>query len=281
MGRLFLLLFKYRAMLVFVLLEILSMWMILSTDLFISASAFNSSNRIVANTIRYSNSVQTYFGLTDLNQELADENAKLEQEIKSLKLSIYDINTLRIEDEMIISQYEYQDAKVINNTTQWLNNYITIDKGSVNGITSGMGVINQYGIVGKVQSVSRHYSVLASLLHNNVMVSSKIKRTGTIGTTNWGGIDPQLADLKFIPRHITPIVGDTIVTSGYNAIFPEDIPVGIIESIVLKDDKNFNDIKIKLENDFTKLSYLYVIKNKLKVEKDSIESVNYTLAPNE
>ncbi|MDH5366562.1 MAG: rod shape-determining protein MreC [Cyclobacteriaceae bacterium] len=281
MGRLFLLLFKYRATLVFVLLEILSLWMILSTDLFISASAFNSSNRFVANTIRYSNTIHTYFGLTDLNQELVDENAKLKQEIKSLKQSIYDINTLRVDDDEIISQYEYQDAKVINNTTQWLNNYITIDKGSVNGISPGMGVVNQYGIVGKIQSVSKHYSVLASLLHNDVLVSSKIKRTGTLGTTNWGGKNPQLADLKYIPRHITPLVGDTVVTSGYNAVFPEDIPVGIIESVVLKDDKNFNDIKIKLENDFTKLSYLYVIKNKLKVEKDSIESVNYTLAPNE
>ena len=52
-------------------------------------------------------------------------------------------------------------------------------------------------------------------------------------------------------------------------------------SVILQDDKNFNDIKIKLENDFTKLSYLYVIKNKMKIEKDSIESENYILEKNE
>ena len=281
MGRLFLLLFKYRAMLVFVLLEILSSWMILSSDLSVSASAFNSSNQIVAKIILFSNATQNYFGLTTLNQELAHENAKLRQELTSLQQSVINTSNLKVDDTEIISQYEYQDAKVINNTTQWLNNYITIDKGSSNGLAPDMGVINQHGVVGKIHSVSKHYAVLVSLLHNNVLVSSKIKRTGTIGTINWGGSDPQIADLKYIPRHITPSVGDTIVTSGYNAVFPEDIPIGVIETVELKEDKNFNDIKVKLENDFTKLSFVYVIKNKLKIEKDSIEFENFILDTNE
>ncbi|MDH5475588.1 MAG: rod shape-determining protein MreC [Cyclobacteriaceae bacterium] len=281
MGRLFLLLFKYRAMLVFVLLEILSSWMILSSDLSVSASAFNSSNQIVAKIILFSNATQNYFGLTTLNQELAHENAKLRQELTSLQQSVINTSNLKVDDTEIISQYEYQDAKVINNTTQWLNNYITIDKGSSNGLAPDMGVINQHGVVGKIHSVSKHYAVLVSLLHNNVLVSSKIKRTGTIGTINWGGSDPQIADLKYIPRHISPSIGDTIVTSGYNAVFPEDIPIGIIEAVELKEDKNFNDIKVKLENDFTKLSFVYVIKNKLKIEKDSIEFENFILDTNE
>lgn len=280
MGRLFLLLFKYRAMFVFVLLEVFCVWMIVSTDIFISASAFNSSNRVVASTIQFSNSVHNYIGLQTVNNELVAENAKLKQELTSIKQSIYDINIIRIEDEAVISQYEYLDAKVINNTTEWLNNFITINKGSSSGIEPGMGVVNQYGVVGKVQSVSEHYSVLASVLHNNVMVSSKMKRIGTIGTINWGGKNPQLAKLDYIPRHIEPVLGDTIVTSGYNAVFPENILIGVIEDFDLKDDQNFYDITVRLQNDYTKLSFLYIIKNKLKAEKDSIEVVNQ-IAPNE
>lgn len=280
MGRLFLLLFKYRAMLVFVFLEFVCAWMILSNDLFISASAFNSSNRVVAKTIEFSNSVQNYVGLQEVNSELAAENAKLIQELNSLKQSIYDINIIRIEDEAIISQYEFLDAKVINNTTEWLNNFITINRGKFNGIEPGMGVINQYGVVGKVQSVSQHYAVLASLLHNDVMVSSKMKRTGTIGTIHWGGDNPQFVNFEYIPRHISPQVGDTVVTSGYNAVFPEDIPIGVIENFDLKDDKNFYDITVKLQNDYTNLSFLYIIKNKLREEKDSIEVENHII-PNE
>ena len=280
MGRLFLLLFQYRAMFVFVILEVFCAWMILSTDLFVSASAFNSSNRLVANTINLSNTFQNYVGLQEVNQELAKENARLNQEITSLKQSIYDINILRIEDEAIISQYEYLDAKVINNSTEWLNNFITINKGTTNGIEPGMGVINQHGVIGKIQSVSKHYAVLASLLHNDVMISSKMKRTGTIGTINWAGNNPRIANLQYIPRHITPVKGDTITTSGYNAVFPENIPIGVIEDFELKDDKNFYDITVRLQNDYTKLSFLYIIKNKLKNEKDSIEINNY-IVPNE
>lgn len=251
--------------------------MILSTDLFISASAFNSSNRLVANTINLSNTIQNYVGLQEVNEELAEENARLNQEITSLKQSIYDINIARIEDEAIISQYEYVDAKVINNSTEWLNNYVTINKGRSNGVEPGMGVINQYGVVGKIQSVSKHYAVLASLLHNDVMISSKMKRTGTIGTINWAGNNPQVANLQYIPRHITPVKGDTIVTSGYNAVFPENIPIGVIEDFELKDDKNFYDITVRLQNDYTKLSFLYIINNKLKAEKDSIEIANHII----
>lgn len=281
MGRLFLLLYKYRAMFVFVLLEILSSWMILSTDLFVSASAFNSSNSFVASTIEFSNSVQSYFRLDEVNSELALENARLNQEIERLRKSEFSINTESTDLNSFIEQFEYLDAKVINNTTNWLNNYITIDKGFENGIEHGMGVINQHGVVGKVQSVSKHYAVLVSLLHGQVMVSSKIKRTGTVGTTNWAGQDPQIADLKFIPRHITPLVGDTIVTSGYNAVFPEDVPIGIVQEVKLEEDKNFHEVKIKLENDFTGLSYIYVIKNKMKLEKDSLELENQILITNE
>ena len=278
MGRLFLLIYKYRAMLIFVILEVICAWMIVSTDLFVSAAAFNSSNRLVANTIKLSNSANNYLGLQEVNRQLAEDNKKLRQEIKALKQSMYNINVIRIDDPEIIAQYEYFDAKVVNNTTEWLNNFVTINKGTSDGVEPGMGVINQFGIVGKVQSASKHYAVVASMLHNDVLVSSKITRTGTIGTINWTGGDPTIADLKYIPRHIQPVVGDTIVTSGYNAVFPENIPIGIIESSHLDDDKNFHDIKVKLSNDFTSLSYVYVIKNKLKAEKDSIETEN-TIIP--
>jgi len=278
MGRLFLLLFKYRAAFVFVMLEIICGWMIISNDLFVSASVFNSSNRFVANTIRVSNTIQTYFGLQELNTQLAVENAKLTQELQSLRQSIYDINIVRIHDEALISQYKFLDAKVINNSTKWFNNFITINKGTNDDLKPGMGVINQYGVVGKIQSVSEHYAVLASLLHNDVMVSSKIKHTGTIGTTNWAGNNPQIANLYYIPRHVQPQIGDTIVTSGYNAVFPENVLIGTISSVKLDDDKTFYDINIKLANDFTNLSHLFVIKNALILEKDSLESAN-TIEP--
>ena len=265
---------------VFVLFELISLWMIVTNDLFINASFFNTSNQVVASSLEMSGMVDNYIGLQQVNEQLVAENTRLQQEIRALRQSVYDVNTLRIGDAVIIGQYQYNYAKVIDNTTQWLHNYITLNKGKNDGIAPGMGVINESGVVGKVQAVSNHYAVVASLLHNDLMVSSKIKRLGTFGTTNWSGANPLLANLNYIPRHVQPQVGDTIVTSGYNAVFPEGIMVGTIADVNLADDENFHNIKIQLSNDFSTISWVYVIENQLLPEKDSIEMFHQS-TPNE
>ena len=277
MGRLFLLLYKYKAVLVFVTLEIICSWMIVSNNLIISASFFNSSNKAIASTISKTNTVQNYFGLRHKNNLLIEENARLQQELNSIKKKIYKAGINTVNDNEVINQYGYEHASVVNNSTRWFNNFITIDKGTNNGVQPNMGVVNQNGLVGKVQSVSKHYAVVASLLHNEVMVSSKIKRTGTICTTNWPGKNPKIANLKYVPRHVELQIGDTIVTSGFNAIFPENILIGTIVEKHLGDNQTFYDIKVGLINDFSSLSHVYVIKNKLVEEKDSLESINIIL----
>lgn len=278
MGRLFLLLFKYRATLVFVALEFFCVWMIVTNHLYLSASFFNSSNTLTANTLQLSNSINDYFDLEEVNQQLLEENASLKKELKAIQQSMYDLDVATIHDADIIGQYEFQDAEVINNSTHWANNHLTVNKGSSSGIIPGMGVINQTGVVGKVKTVSEHYSVVASLLHTRLMVSSKIKRTGTICTTNWDGRDPTKALIKFVPRHVTLLAGDTVVTSGYNAVFPKETLIGVISKVTLKDDQNFYDIEVELANDFNSLSYVYVIKNKLFHEKDSVQTASGILA---
>lgn len=271
MGRLLLLLYKYRASLLFVALEILCIWMITTNHLYLSASFFNTSNSVAANTLQFSNSIKDYFELSEVNKQLLEENANLRKELKSFEQSFYNLEISRIKDPQIVGQYEFQDAEVINNSTRWANNHLTINKGRLNGIASGMGVINQLGIVGKVQTVSEHYAVVASVLHTRLMVSSKVKRTGTICTTNWDGNDPTIAQLKFVPRHVNLLVGDTVVTSGYNAVFPKEIMIGIISEVSLNDDQNFYDINVDLANDYNRVSYVYVVKNKLLNELDSVQ----------
>ena len=265
----------------FVALEFFSVWMIVTNHLFLSASFFNSSNAFTANTLELSNSIDEYFKLSEVNKQLLEENANLKEEIKSIQQSIYKLDVARIRDPDIIGQYQYQDAEVINNSIHWANNFITINKGASNGITAGMGVVNQNGVVGKVKAVSEHYSVVASLLHTSLMVSSKVLRTGTICTINWDGKDPRTAQLKFVPRHVNLQVGDTVVTSGYNAVFPKETLIGIISVVTLRDDQNFYDVEVNLANDFSSISFVYVVKNKLLNEQDSVQTVSGTFKDDE
>jgi rod shape-determining protein MreC len=106
-----------------------------------------------------------------------------------------------------------------------------------------------------------------------MMVSATIKRTGHFGTIQWDGKDPEIVNLKYIPPHVKPVKGDTIVTSGYNAVFPEDIMIGIIEEVRTTDAALFHEIDVRLVQDFQKLSFVTVIKSTMKHEQDSIEQL--------
>src|SRR5690606_26792399 len=168
-----------------------------------------------------------------------------------------------------MNQFDFVSAKAISNTVNRFTNFLTVNKGSEDVIEPGMAVISPLGAVGKVRAVSRHYSVVTSILHVDVQVSALLRRTGHFGTIQWDGINPDIVKVKFIPRHVEPVKGDTGVTSGYNAIFPEGIMIGTIEEIHLTDELFF-DLKVKLSQDFRKLSYVEVVKNSMRQELDSL-----------
>jgi rod shape-determining protein MreC len=217
--------------------------------------------------------VREYFSLRKINRELSEENAALRTQLEQRNQSLYSLNVREIKDPQIINRFDYVSAKVINNSTNLFKNYITIDKGEDHGIEPGMAVISASGAVGKVKSVSNHYAVLISLLNIDENVSSVIKRTGHFGTSKWDGTDPRLINLLYIPRHVNPAVGDTVVTSGFNAVFPQGILVGIVKEASLKEETPFWDIKVELAQDFGKLSFVQIVRSNLKVEKDSLEMV--------
>ncbi len=255
------------------LLEMVCLWLIVENNKYQSASYFNSSNKVSATLLSTSQGVRDFFNLNDVNATLAAENAQLKRQIEQYNQSLYSINVRQNRDEDILKKYDFISAKVIKNSTRKFENYITVDKGLKHGIEPGMAVVDHRGVVGKVKTASNNYSVIISILHGNMLVSSKIKRTGDLCTTQWDGRDYQRAQVLYLPRHINLNVGDTVVTSGYNAIFPEGVPVGIVESYEIQEDALFHDVQIKLLPDLNSLSYVYLIKNNLLIEQDSIENV--------
>jgi rod shape-determining protein MreC len=271
MERLFKFIFEYRAFFTFLLLALLCAWMIVENNQYQSTTYFNTSNRIAANVVSTSKSVKDYFALRDINTDLANENAILRKKLDHRNQQIQSLELSQLKDTAILNRYDYVSAKVINNSTRQYKNFITINRGETFGVEPGMGVISQWGVIGKVKSVSANYAVLISLLNIDDQVSSKIKRTGHFGTVQWDGLDAKLIEMKYIPRHVSPLVGDTIVTSGYNAVFPEGILIGIIKEVKLAEESPFHQIRVELSQDFGKLSFVEVVKSNLKKEQDSLE----------
>jgi rod shape-determining protein MreC len=273
MERLLNFVYQYRAFFTFLVLQIFCAWMIIENNQYQSTKFFNSSNRLAARIISVSQGVREYFSLRKINSELAGENARLRTQLEKRNQSLYSIEVREIKDPAIINRFEYVSAKVINNSTHLFKNYITINQGKNMGIEPGMAVISAAGAIGKVKSVSEHYAVLISLLNIDENVSSTIKRTQHFGTAKWDGTDPKMINLMYIPRHATPVVGDTIVTSGYNAVFPEGVLIGVIKEVNLKEEALFWDIKVELAQDFARLAFVEIVKSNMKNEKDSLEAI--------
>ncbi len=191
-----------------------------------------SANSVTSAVYEVGNNVTSYFNLRDINEDLNRRNAALEKEVINLreKLQLYSENdfsdTLVVDDG--VDHFDFIVAHVINNSISKPYNYLTLDKGSDDGVKPELGVIDQNGVVGIVSVVGRKNARVISLLNPNLRLSCKIKNSDHFGSLVWDGNDPTMALLEELPRHTTYEPGDTIVTSGYSAVFPPGLPVGII-----------------------------------------------------
>lgn len=259
-------LYRRRTVAIFIGLEVICVWLVVSFNQRQNSDFLNSSNALAATISSSSQNVSDYFDLVKINEQLMFENELLQTRLNS-KISSNDTLSFLKEG------YAVKGARVINNTFRRSTNYLTISEGTKNGIAPGMGVISASGIVGQVKSVSENYATVYSLLHPNVMISSTIKRTRTNCTVQWDQIVYHTASLKYVPRHIGLKVGDTVVTSGYNSVFPSNINVGIVTEISLEDHMTFYDAKVRLSTDFTSLPNVFVVMHETQMEKDSLESL--------
>ena len=174
-------------------------------------------------------------------------------------------------DSIFAARFSFTVAKVINNTTTLANNYLTIDKGTADGIKPGMGVISPTGIVGRVRFCNEHFSVITSILHSEFRVSASLVKANEIGTARWMGSDPTKMDLLDISRYKPISKGDSVVTSNQNSVFPPGVLIGRVRTIGLQENQTFHDLTIDLSTNFGNLSYVYVVNNSLATEQDQIE----------
>jgi rod shape-determining protein MreC len=208
---------------------------------------------------------------------LKKENERLNEE------NVYLKNLLNLEDKEIIQRdlsvidtlkynqkYNYTGAKVINNNYRKNNNYLTINKGSNQGLEPDLAVINSKGIVGITKSVSGNYTTVLSILNVNSRINAKLLNSDHYGSLSWDNNDYNIVQLLDLPIQADIYRGDTVVTGGKSTIFPEGIPIGTI-----KDFKTFNNnyeyINILLFNDMSSIGHVQVIKNFDKIEIQTLE----------
>ncbi|HLC83856.1 MAG TPA: rod shape-determining protein MreC [Bacteroidia bacterium] len=254
----------------FLLLETFCIYILVQNNKFQRASFVNSSNKVSASILSTSENVQHYFYLKTENERLAKENAELHSH-DLLSFSMLINGQYIINDTVYKQKYTYTNATVVNNSTNRRNNYLTLDKGSKQGITNKMGVTSSSGVVGIVENVSENFCTVKSLLHSNTIINSKLEKDGSFGPLSWDGESFEFATLNDIPTHVRLFKGDTVVTSQYTKMFPENILIGTVDSYYRESTKPFYTVKIKLSTDFKKLTHVYIVDNELRAEQEELE----------
>ena len=204
---------------------------------------------------------------------LASENARLKGQLKNAFYSD-SLEQKTIVDSLNRQQYSYLVAQVVNNSIHQRDNFITINRGKKHGLHGGMGVIGPSGVVGIVVNSSENFSIVRSVLHTETKISASIKESNAFGSLVWGeeNFNPRIAILKDIPNHVEIKKGQHVITSGYSTLFPRGLPVGRIIRPNKKGGASFLDIEVGLSTDFSRLQYVYVIKNVMALEQTQLES---------
>lgn len=264
MRNLFVFLWKNQFFMLFILLEIVSIILLSRSYSYHGSIAHNTTSDITGNMFSTYNSITDYLYLKEENNLLSEENAMLKNKLSSSFL-LTDTNYIYSD-----SLFRFIPVKIVSNGVSKRNNFIMVNKGSKHGIEKEMGVVSTLGIAGVVIGVSKNYSTIMSMLHQNMRISARIKNSKQLVNVIWDNDSYLFGSVIDIPSHIKLIPGDTIITSGNSLIFPAGIIIGTIESHHKNDSKNLSTAVLRYITNFNSISHVYIINNLMKAEQDSL-----------
>ncbi len=266
-------LFNNKYFLLFLFFEIIALSLTVQSHSFHRSKFINSSNYITGSLYNNFNTFNNYLNLKEDNKELSEENVRLKN-LLSKKTLLDSTSTYSVLDSSIYNQeYTYINAKIINNEYAKSNNYLTINKGLNDSISSDLGVITNKGIVGVTNNTSGRFATVISILNENSKINARLLKNHHFGTLVWNSMDYKTIQLEDIPRQANIIIGDTIITGGKSTIFPEGIMVGIISNFNIKNNQ-YEKIDITLFNDMSSIKHINVITNLNKLEIKTLEQKN-------
>lgn len=262
---------KYNAFFLFLIFEIISLVIYIKYNTFQKATFISSTSKVTGALYTEVNGFKDYLHLKDVNDSLAKENARLRGQLKG---SFYKDTSTKHEvaDTTYKQQYTFIEAKVINNSVNRRNNYITIDRGTRQGVAKGMGVICGSGLVGKVVFAGEHLSVVQSLLHKDSRFSAMLATGKELGYIEWSDdLNPRKGILKDVSNNAQPKIGEAVVTSEFS-LFPAGIPIGKVSNLHSRQGGYSLNMEVTLAVDFSKLQYVDVVVNKLANEQAGLEA---------
>ena len=252
------------------------MFLLIHNSEFQRSKYLSAFQEIAGRVYLVSSSVESYLNLKNTNVGLMQRIVVLEEEVQRYKKEIENLHDRIHPDSINIGSnqpiYNYSHARVVFKQVSETNNFIVLNKGSNDSIEEDMAVVSAKGeIVGAVVEVTPNFSRVILVLNSGYHPSCIIKNTRFAGSLFWDGKDPRYVHLRGLPSHSTYTIGDTIVTSGYSAVFPEGVFVGVVEDAVKRKNEEFNSLKVHLFTDFSTMDEVIIIRNALRKEQLKME----------
>lgn len=276
MRNVFLFIRRHTNFLFFLVLQIIALSILFHYNKFHEAIFMNASTEITGRINNRYNTIEYYFQLKKTNESLLRENLRLRQLLKdnyeapdSLNRLILD--TVKVDSAHSVLKYKIMEAKVVSSTTSLQANYLTIHRGTAQGVRSNMGVIGPQGVVGTVVNASENYAIVMSLLHYHSSVIAKLKKGGDRGVIKWDGVSPLFVTMRDIPKSAGILQGDTILTSETSSKYPANTMVGTVYEVIEDNTTNFCTLKIRPSTNFYNLEYVYVVDNLQYDEQKKLE----------
>ncbi len=267
MRNIFLFIRRYFNVILFLVLQGFSIYLIVYYSRYHKAIFSKTANQFTGKINEQYSNVAYYFQLKKTNDSLVAANEKLYNKLKAdFELpdtsSHLAIDTIKVDSIEQFRKYRYYPSKVVYNSIVAQNNFIVLGRGASQNVKEGMGIIDpNRGVVGVVTEVSPDFAVVMSLLHKDSHLSGKLLKGGETGTLNWDGKTPNIISLSGIPKSAKVSKGDTIISSGFSTSIPKGMLIGIVQEV--KGDKSTNNflIKFKTAANFYNLEFVYAIEN--------------------
>jgi rod shape-determining protein MreC len=227
---------------------------------------------LVTHTTRFSRDVwRDYFYLVGVARENHELRARLNQAAEKSN----QWQETELANERLRSLLNFQKAitgqlvaaEVIGrDPSAWFKTLI-IDKGRADGVIKGLPVVMPLGIAGQVIEVSNHYSKVMLIIDRNSAVDALVQRTRARGVVK--GESADWCRLQYVLRKNDVRVGDTVVSSGLDGVFPKGLRIGRVADVQDQDAEIFHEIKVVPFVDFEKLEEVLVVVDRRKHDIES------------
>lgn len=259
MSQLVQFLFRGSSFFTFLVLELVCFYLIIN---------FNSQQRDIyletlsvytGSVTEQVNELNSYIGLKEQVATLQSELARLQQRLPSAYYQTSEQADTLVDDSLR-QRFIYQPVEIVSKSPYGTNNTFIVNKGRLDSLYKGQGVVSTTGIVGIVATVGKQHARVLSILHRDIKISAGL-RNGYFGTLSWDGQDPRVMTLDDVKDYVKVTIGDTIFTTAYSGTFPTDIPIGKVQEKQRAAAEGSWILSVALLNEPLRLKYVHLVKD--------------------